>query len=105
MLYVDAFDVPVVYVNSVGKLEHMLAVMGNLMKKHGFRMNGMSRIYAHKASPIDVGIAEVIGSDIDLSPKKWSKDIHFHREDILPGNWLFKHLILTPDTKKRNTFL
>ena len=100
MLYVDAFGVPVVYVNSVGKLEYMPGVMGALMKKHGFRMNGMSRIYAHKASPIDVGIAEVIGSNIDLSPKKRSKDIHFHGEDILPGNWFFKHLILTPDTKK-----
>lgn len=100
MLYVDAFGVPVVYVNSVGKLEYMPGVMRALMKNHGFRMNGMSRIYAHKASPIDVGIAEVIGFDIDLSPKKRSKDIHFHGEDILPGNWLFKHLILTPDTKK-----
>ena len=25
--------------------------------------------------------------------------IRFHGEDILPGNWLFKKLILKPDTK------
>ena len=49
---------------------------------------------------IDVGVPEAIGSDIDISPKKRNKDIHFHGEDILPGNWLFKHLILMPDTKR-----
>ena len=27
------------------------------------------------------------------------KEIRFYGEDILPGNWLFKHLILKPDTK------
>ena len=70
------------------------------MKKHGFRMNGMSRIYAHNAAPIDASIPEAIGSDIDLSPKQRNKDIHFHGENILRGNRLFKHLILTPDTKK-----
>ena len=100
MLYVDAFGVPVVYINSVGKLEYMPGTMGALMKNHGFRMNGMSRIYAHNAAPIDVGVPEAIGSDIDISPKKRNKDIHFHGEDILPGNWLFKHLILMPDTKR-----
>lgn len=99
MLYVDAFGVPVVYVNSVGKLEYMPGKMGTMMKKQGFRMNGMSRIYAHDAATIDAGISEAIGSDIDLSPKQRNKDIHFHGDDILPGNWLFKHLILTPDTK------
>ena len=100
MLYVDAFGVPVVYVNSVGKLEYMPGMMGKMMKKHGFRMNGMSRIYAHEATPIDAGIPEAIGSEIELSSKQRNKDIPFHGEDILPGNLLFKHLILKPDTEK-----
>ena len=49
---------------------------------------------------IDVGVPEAIGSEINLSPKRRNKDIHFHGEDILPGNWLFKHFILMPDIKK-----
>ncbi len=100
MLYVNAFDVPVVYVNSVGKLEYMPGMMGKMMKNHGFTMNGMSKIYAYKASKIDVDIPEAIGSDIDISSKKRKKDIDFYGDDILPGNWLFKHLILIPDTKR-----
>ncbi len=97
--YVDAFGVPVVYVNSVGKLEYMPGMMGTMMKKHGFRMNGMSRIYAREALPIEIGIREAIGSEIDISPKLRKQEIHFYGEDILPGNRLFKHLILKPDTK------
>ena len=78
----------------------MPGMMGKMMKKHGFRMNGMSRIYAHEATPIDAGIPEAIGSEIERSSKQRNKDIPFHGEDILPGNWLFKHLILKPDTEK-----
>ena len=100
MLYVDAFDVPVVYVNSTGELEYMPGMMGKMMKKHGFRMNGMSRIYANGATPIETKIPEAIGCEIELSPKPRKKDIRFYGEDILPGNWLFKHLILKTDTKK-----
>ncbi len=99
MLYVDAFDVPVVYVNSVGALEYMPGMMGAMMKKHGFRMNGMSKIYAREAAPIAAGIDEAVGSEIELSPKRRTKVIPFYGEDILPGNWLFKQLILKPDTK------
>lgn len=100
MLYVDAFDVPVVYANSTGKLEHMPGMMGAMMKKRGFRMNGMSRIYAHGAVGTEAPIPEAVGCDVDLSPKRRRKDIRFHGDDILPGNWLFRHLILTPDTKR-----
>ena len=101
-MYVDAFGVPVVYVNSVGSLEYMPGMMGSMMKKHGFRMNGMSKIYAAdggNAIPINAGIPEAIGAEIPIAPHRRVKEIRFHGEDILPGNWLFKHLILKPDTK------
>ncbi len=97
MMYVDAFAVPVVYVNSVGSLEYMPGMMGAMMKKHGFRMNGMSRIYANDGIPIETKIPEAIGWQTDLQPGRRRKDIRFHGQDILPGNWLFKHLILKPD--------
>ena len=99
-LYVDAFGVPVVYVNSVGKLEYMPGMMGAMMEKRGFKMNGMSRIYAPKASPIKTGIPEAVGAEVFLSLQKRNKDIRFYGEDILPGNRLFKQFILKPDTKK-----
>ena len=101
-MYVDAFGVPVVYVNSVGNLEYMPGMMGSMMKKHGFRMNGMSKIYAADGGntiPINAGIPEAIGAEIAIAPHRRVKEIRFHGEDILPGNWLFKHLILKPDTK------
>ena len=99
MLYTEAFSVPVVYVNSKGKLEEMPGMMGSMMKKHGFRMNGMSKIYAQDAVPIETGQEEAVGAEITVSPKRRGKDIRFYGEDILPGNWLFKRLILGPDTK------
>ncbi len=99
MMYVEAFGVPVVYVNSKGNLEYMPGMMGKMMKKHGFRMNGMSRIYANDAVPIDTGVTEAIAAEVAVSPKRRIKEIKFHEEDILPGNWLFRHLILAPDTK------
>ena len=98
-MYVDAFGVPVVYVNSKGSLEYMPGMMGAMMKRHGFRMNGKSRIYADGAEPIETGIPEAIGMEIELTPRRRRADIRFHGQDILPGNWLFKHLILKPDTK------
>jgi len=99
LLYADAFGVPVVYANSKGSLEYMPGMMGAMMKKHGFRMNGMSRIYAAGAVPIDAGLPEAVGAEVELSPHRLSKEIRFYGQDILPGNWLFKHLILKPDTK------
>lgn len=98
-MYVDAFGIPVVYVNSKGSLEYMPGMMGKMMKIHGFRMNGMSRIYADNADSIETDIPEAIGAIVNLTQHKRRKDIRFHGEDILPGNWLFKKLILKPDTK------
>ena len=99
MLYAEAFGIPVVYVNCKGSLEYMPGKMGAMMKKYGFRMNGMSKIYAPDAVPIPVEIPEAIGAEIELSPKWRVKDIRFYGNDILPGNFLFKHLILKPDTE------
>ena len=99
LMYVDAFGIPVVYVNSKGSLEYMPGMMGKMMKNHGFRMNGMSRIYADNADSIETAIPEAIGAIVNLTQHKRRKDIRFHGEDILPGNWLFKNLILKPDTK------
>ena len=98
-MYVDAFNVPVVYVNSRGSLEYMPGMMGAMMKKRGFRMNGMSRIYAKEAQEIETDMPEAYGAEIELKPSRRSGEIRFHGQDILPGNWLFKHLILKPDTK------
>ena len=99
MLYVDSFDVPVVYANCTGKLEYMPGRMGSMMAKHGFRMNGMSRIYAHDMKPLDTGIAVAVGADVTLNTKRRIKDIRFYGEDILPGNRFFKRFILKPDTE------
>ena len=98
-LYTEAFGVPVVYVNSRGSLEYMPGKMGAMMQKHGFRMNGLSKIYALHAAPIETGIPEAVGAELELRPRKRGSEIRFHGRDILPGNWLFKHLILKPDTK------
>ena len=99
MMYVNAFNVPVVYANCVGDLEYMPGKMGEMMKKHGFRMNGMSRIYAKDLKQIDTGIPEAVGADTDVRPHRRTGDIRFHGQDILPGNLLFKKLILQPDTE------
>ena len=98
-MYVDVFDVPVVYVNSTGSLEYMPGMMGAMMKKHGFRMNGMSRIYGRDLQPIETDFIEAIGAEVELTPHKRKGEIRFYGQDILPGNWLFKHLILKPDTR------
>ena len=99
LLYTDAFGVPVVYANSRGSLEYMPGIMGRMMQRHGFRMNGMSHIYADHAVPIETDVAEAVGADVTLSPRRREKEIRFHGGDILPGNWLFRNLILKPDTK------
>ena len=88
-----------VYVNSRGSLEYMPGKMGAMMQKHGFRMNGLSKIYAENAAPIETDVPEAFGAEIKLQPRRRGSEIRFHGQDILPGNWLFKHLILKPDTK------
>ena len=98
-MYVDAFGVPVVNVNSKGSLEYMPGMMGAMMKRHGSRLNGMSRIYADGAEPIETEIPEAIGAEITLTPQKRRADIRSTVRISCRGNWLFKHLILKPDTK------
>ena len=99
MMYVDAFGVPVVYVNSRGSLEYMPGMMGAMMKKHGFRMNGMSRIYGNDLKAIETGITEAVGAEAEIVPHKRTGGIRFYGQDILPGDWFFKHLIMKPDAK------
>lgn len=100
-MYANAFKVPVVYINSTGNLEHMPGMMGALMKKSGFRMNGLSKIYTYDnshSSIVTADILEAVGIDIKLTPQKRNGTIKFYGSDILSGNKLFKLLILKPDT-------
>lgn len=45
--YLRVFNVPIAYVNSVGKLGFMLGKAGKMMAKAGFRLNGLSKIYCN----------------------------------------------------------
>lgn len=99
MLYVEAFGVPVVYVNSKGKLEYMPGKMGSMMAKAGFRMNGRSKIYASEGKEIRTEAEEAIGIDITLSAHRRKKNIKFFGEDIVRGNWFFRTFVLKPDTQ------
>lgn len=98
--YESAFAVPVVYVNSKGKLEYMPGKMGAMMERAGFTMNGMSRIYATNAVSLETGIPEAIAVEVDVVPRSLQKAIHFYGNDLIKGNWLFRRLILNPDTRK-----
>lgn len=97
--YADAFGVPVVYINSFGKLELMPGMMGVLMKKAGFTMNGKSRIYARGGHPISCAVKEGIGYDIAIAEQKRKMDIGFSGDDLIRGNFLFRQLILPLDIK------
>ena len=98
--YRDAFDVPVVYVNSVGRLEFMPGLMGKMMADHGFSMNGKSKIYSNFGREISCEVDEAIGIDAELSEKKISRKIPFYGDDIIKANLLFRLLVLKPDTKR-----
>ena len=54
---------------------------------------------ASAGAPIPTDVPEAVGWEADLRPQRRQKDIPFHGRDILPGNWLFQHLILKPDVK------
>ncbi len=97
--YEKAFHVPVVYANSKGRLEHMPGKMGQMMKKAGFAMNGYSKIYYPNGTAVACNVAEAVGADIAISPRKRQSDIHFYGDDIARGNWFFRQFILKPDTK------
>ncbi len=98
-LYAAAFGVPVVYVNCRGELEHMPGKMGEMMARRGFRMNGGSRIYAAEALPIPSEVKEAVGMEVKIHSKRRVRDIPFHGQDILPGNFFFRRFILKPDTE------
>ncbi len=97
-LYAAAFGVPVVYVNCVGALEEMPGKMGEMMAKKGFRMNGGTKIYAAEGRPIPTELPETVGMEVPIHSKKRIRDIPFHGQDILPGNFFFRQFILKPDT-------
>ncbi len=98
-MYEETFGVPVVYVNSKGKLEYMAGRMGRMMQKAGFAMNGFSKIYATDGTTITCDVEEATGAGIEIVPRRRRKDIHFYGEDMIKGNWLFRQFILKPDTK------
>ena len=95
--YADAFGVPVIYINSVGKLEHMPGVMGLLMKLAGFTMNGKTSIHAAGAERISHDLKEGEGCETALFEERRKKDIAFYGNDLVKSNLLFRQLILKPD--------
>lgn len=95
--YADAFGVPVIYINSIGKLEYMPGKMGALMKKAGFTMNGKSKIYASGGNSISCDVKAAKGHDIDISEHRCKKDIRFYGDDLIKGNFVFRNFILKPD--------
>ena len=102
MMYVEAFGVPVVYVNSKGNLEYMPGMMGEMMKKHGFRMNGMSKIYANDQVPINIGIPEVFGAEVSVSPKRLVKEIKFRNYSVALRNPQFLHKVEKWEGSEKN---
>ncbi len=95
-LYSDAFGVPVIYINSVGKLEYMPGIMGRLMKWLKFTMNGQTKIYATGGENIPHNLKEAKGYDIELSAKKRKRDIALYGDNLIKGNVLFRHSNLNP---------
>lgn len=96
-LYKDVFGVPVIYINSIGKLEYMPGIMGRLMKIFKFTMNGKTKIYTVKGDKVTSSLKEAYGYEIDLSEQRRKKDITFYGNDLIKGNNFFRHLILKPD--------
>ncbi|MFA5628847.1 MAG: carbon-nitrogen hydrolase family protein [Dehalococcoidales bacterium] len=95
--YVNTFGTPVIYVNSTGKLEYMPGIMGMLMKKAGFTMNGKSKIYANCGNSIASDIKQAIGFDTNISEQSRKKDIHFYGNDLIKGNFIFRNCVMKPD--------
>jgi omega-amidase len=95
--YADAFMVPVIYINSVGKLEYMPGKMGAMMKKAGFTMNGKSKIYTSNGHMISCDVEEAKGYEIDILDQIRKKDIRFYGDDFTIGNFIFRTFILKPE--------
>lgn len=97
--YERAFEVPVVYVNSTGKMDYMLGRTGKMMMDAGFRLNGLSEIYSSRGTSIKSDVFEATGLDLELMSNERKRDIKFHGNDINKGNLLFRHFIIKPDIK------
>lgn len=97
--YLEAFGVPVIYINSKGKLEYMPGIMGYLMKAFNFSMNGKSKVYVSSDSNIIIKLNETQGYDISLLEKTRKKDIIFYGNDLIKGNIFFRKIILKIDIK------
>ncbi|MBD3108701.1 carbon-nitrogen hydrolase family protein [Bacillus sp. AGMB 02131] len=97
--YAEAYHVPVVYVNSVGKLDPMLGLTGKLMAKEGFVLNGLSKIYHFEGEELSSSVQEVIGLEAQLADKKRCGTIKFQGNDLIKGNFLFRKLILPKDIR------
>ncbi len=98
--YLNAFDVPVIYNNSKGKLDYMLGNTGKMMMKAGFTLNGLTKIYSNRGTAITTNVPEIIGWSADIKPSILNKSITFHGKDILKGNWIFRKFVLQPDIRK-----
>ena len=97
-LYNSAFDVPVVYVNSTGALDEYPGRVGERMKKNGYRLNGMSRIYFEKAEPIETDVPEAIGAELPVHSKRRVRDIPFYGGYLTPGHTLYRSVTVKKDT-------
>lgn len=98
-LYSEAFGVPVIYINSYGKLEYMPGIIGFLMKLSRFSMNGKSKIYASAGKSIATKLKEARGHDLILLEEERRKDIIFYGDDLIKGNYFFRQMVLKPDIK------
>lgn len=98
--YLEAFRVPVVYVNSVGKLDLMLGMTGKLMAKSKFKLSGLSKIYYDCGDVLNCEFQEGIGVEVSIKCQKRIGDIRFYGEDINKGNFLFRKIILKNDIRK-----
>lgn len=98
--YQSAFGVPVVFVNSRGKLDYMMGVTGKMMMKAGFCLNGMSAIYTKDGVTRSNGNALTCCRQEAVLPQERNGEIPFYGEDLVKGNWLFRKFVLGPDIKR-----
>lgn len=97
--YLRAFDVPVVYVNSTGRLDFMLGRTGKMMQDAGFRLCGCSKIYSNRGDVLQSSLPQAVGLAVELEDKQRREDIRFYGQDIRRGNFLFRKLVLPQDIR------